>query len=137
MVEEIALEKDLTVGNRDDVGRDVGRQVTRLRFDDRKRGERSPTQLLPQLRRAFEQAGMQIENVAWVRFTAGRTTEEERNLAIRLSMLRQIVVDAQRVTATVPEKFPHRARGVRTDVEKRRGIGCPRGDHDRVFHRAE
>ena len=35
LVEEVRLQEDLAVGDRDDVGRDVRRQVARLRFDDR------------------------------------------------------------------------------------------------------
>ena len=38
--EQVALEEDLPVGDRDDVGRDVRRHVARLRLDDRQRGQR-------------------------------------------------------------------------------------------------
>jgi len=40
-VEELRLEEDLAVGNRDHVRRDVGRDVPRLRLDDRQRGHRA------------------------------------------------------------------------------------------------
>src|SRR5512143_1608407 len=39
--EQVGLEEDLAVGDRDDVRRNVGRHVARLRLEDRQRGERS------------------------------------------------------------------------------------------------
>ena len=39
--EEVGRQEDLAVGDRDDVGRDVGRDVTRLGLDDRERRERA------------------------------------------------------------------------------------------------
>ena len=46
LVEQVALEEDLAVGDRDDVGRDVGRQVAGLRLDDRQRRQRAAAELL-------------------------------------------------------------------------------------------
>ncbi len=40
-VEQVGLEEDLAVGDRDDVGRNVGRHVAGLRLDDRQRGQRA------------------------------------------------------------------------------------------------
>ena len=64
LVEQVRLEEDLAVGDRDDVGRNVGRQVAGLRLDDRQRRQRSAAELVVQLRRALEQARVQIEDVA-------------------------------------------------------------------------
>ena len=55
-VEEVGLQEDLAVGDRDDVGRDVGRDVAGLGLDDRQRGERAAAELVAQLGRALEQA---------------------------------------------------------------------------------
>ena len=95
-----------------------------------------PPQLLLHLRRALEQPRVQVEDVAGIRFAARRAAEQQRDLAIRLRVLRQVVVDAQRVAAAVAEVLAHRARRVRADVEQRRGIRRARGDDDGVFHRA-
>ena len=94
LVEQVALEEDLPVGDRDDVGRDVGREVAGLRFDDRQRRQRSAAELLPHLRRALEQPRVQVEDVARVRFAARRAAQQQRDLAVRLRVLRQVVVDA-------------------------------------------
>ena len=55
LVEQVGLEEDLPVGDRDHVGRDVGRQVAGLRLDDRQRGQRAAAVGVVQLRRTFQQ----------------------------------------------------------------------------------
>src|SRR4051812_18380988 len=40
LMEQVGLEKDLAVGNRDHVGRNVGREIAGLRLDDRERRQR-------------------------------------------------------------------------------------------------
>src|SRR5258705_464184 len=83
------LEEDLAVGDRDDVGRDVRRQVAGLRLDDRQRRQGSAAEFVPELRRALEQPRMEIEHVAGVGLAAGRTPEEQGNLAVGLRVLRE------------------------------------------------
>ncbi len=78
---------------------------------------------------------MQIEDVSGVRLAAGRSPQQQRNLTIRLCVLRQIVVDHERVPAAVTEVLADRAGRIRTDVEHRRRIGCGGRDDDRVAHR--
>src|SRR6478752_5594885 len=45
-VEQVGLQVDLAVGDRDDVGRDVRRDVTRLGLDDRQAGHRAVAELV-------------------------------------------------------------------------------------------
>src|SRR5260370_373923 len=45
-VKEIGFEEDLSVGDRNDVGRNVGRDVARLRLDDRQPRQRSTTHFI-------------------------------------------------------------------------------------------
>ena len=71
LVEQIGFQKDLAVGDRDDVGRDVSRDVAGLRLDDRQRGERTVAVLLADARRAFEQPAVEVKHVAGIRFAAG------------------------------------------------------------------
>jgi hypothetical protein len=51
-------------------------------------------------------------------------------------MLREIVVNDERMALGVAEIFANRARRVRRDVEHRRGFGRRRCHHDGVFHGA-
>ncbi len=79
---------------------------------------------------------MQIEDVARVGLAAGRAAQQQRDFTIRLGVLRQVVVDAQRVAAAVAEVLAHRAGRVRADEEQRRRVRGGGGDHDGVLHRA-
>src|SRR5699024_1687153 len=54
-VEEVGLEVDLAVGDGDDVGRDVRRDVTGLRLDDRQTGHRAGTHVVGELGAALQQ----------------------------------------------------------------------------------
>ena len=55
-VEQVGLEVDLAVRDRDDVGGDEGGDVVGLGLDDRQRRQRATTVRLVHLRRTFEQA---------------------------------------------------------------------------------
>src|SRR6185437_4584502 len=134
--EQIGFQEDLTVGDRDDVGRNVGRHVVGLGFDDRKRGQRARAVLLVELRRALEQAGVQIEHIARIGFAARRTAQQQRHLAVGDGLLGKIVIDDHGVHAVIAEIFAHRAAGERRDVLHRGRIGRRRRNDDRVFQRA-
>src|SRR6185503_14713909 len=136
-VEQVRLEEDLTVGDRDDVGRDVGRQVAGLGLDDRQRGERARAVLLVELGRPLEQAAVEVEDVARERLAARRPPQQQRDLAVGRRVLRQVVVDAERVLLVVAEVLAHRAAGVGRDVQEGRRLRGRGGDHDRVVHRPE
>ena len=56
---------------------------------------------------------MEVENVSWVRLAPGRAAEEERHLAVRDSLLGEVIVEDHGVLAVVPEELAHGAPGVR------------------------
>ena len=94
-----------------------------------------PPSLRVQLRGALQQTRVEIEDVARIRLATRRSPQQQRDLAIRLRVLREVVVDAQRVATAVAEVLADRAGGVRADVQHRRRIrrGCR--DDDGVAHR--
>ena len=134
--EQVGLEVDLTVGDRDDVGRDVGRDVVALGLDDRQRRERTRPEPVRELRRALEQPGVQVEDVARVRLPPRRPPEQQGERPVGGGLLGQVVVHGERVQALV---HPVRAEGrsrVRGEVlERRRVRGRSVHDH-RVVERA-
>src|ERR1700730_14158607 len=134
--EQIGLEEDLAVGDRNHVGRNIGRHVVGLGLDDRQRRQRARAVLLVQLRGALKQPRMQIEHVAGIGLAGRRTAQQQRHLAISDRLLRQIVIDDDRVHAVVAEIFAHGAAGERRDVLHRRRIGGGRRNDDRIFQRA-
>ena len=63
LVEEPRIEIDLPVGDRDEVGRDVGTQISGLRLRDGQRRERTTAAIGRELRGALEKSGMDVEDV--------------------------------------------------------------------------
>src|SRR5579863_151289 len=108
-VEQLRLEEDLAVGDRDHVGRDVRRHVASLRLDDRQRGQRAGPEVVVELDGALEQPRMQVEDVARVGLASRRAAQQQRHLAVRVGVLGQIVVDRECVAALVEEVLAHRA----------------------------
>src|SRR5207244_2960039 len=105
-------------------------------LDDRERGERAAAVVLVEARGALEQAGVQVEDVARVGLAAGRAPREERHLAVRPGVLRQVVVHDERVLPAVAEVLAHRAARERRQVLQRRWVRRAGDDDDGVLHRA-
>ena len=126
-VKQVGFQEDLTIGNRDYVGRNERGNVARLRFDDRKRSQGTGFAFHFTLsecfnvvgvytRSTFEQTGVEIENVAWVSFTTWWTTKQQGNLTVSNSLFRQVIINDQCVFTAVTEVFTHCATGVRCQV---------------------
>src|SRR5262245_44389387 len=134
-VEEVGFEEYLSVGDRNHVGRDVCGNVSRLGLNHGQRGQTAAAAGVRVFRGAFEQARMQIEDVAGIGFASGRAAQQQRNLAVGRGVLRQIVVYAKHRPAAIHEIFADGAAGVRRQVLHRRRLRGRGGDDDRVAHR--
>ena len=71
--EELRLKEDLAVGNRNDVGRNEGRNVTTLGLNDGEGSERARAVVLVQLGSTLKETRVQVEDITGVRLTAGGT----------------------------------------------------------------
>src|SRR4051794_32826105 len=136
LVEQVGFQEDLAVGDRDDVGRNVGGHVVRLGLDHGQRREGAALVGVVHLRGALEQARVQIEYVAGIGFAAGRAAQQQRHLTIGDRLFGEIVVDDHGVHAVVAEIFPHGAAGKWRDILHWRGIGRGRRHYDRIIERA-
>ena len=96
-MEQLCFKEDLTVGNGNDVRRDIGGNVARLRLDDGQCGQRAAALGVTQLGRALQQAAVQVENVAGVSLTSRGTANQQRERTVRDSVLGQVIVDDQDV----------------------------------------
>src|SRR5436305_940423 len=67
---------------------------------------------------------------------ARRAAQQQRELAVRDGLLRQIVIDDERVAAAVAIELGHRDAGVGREELQRRRLGRRRHDDRRVRHRA-
>ena len=79
---------------------------------------------------------MQIEHVAGVSFAARRAAQQQRDLTVGPGLFGQIVINDQRVLATVAEIFAHGAAGVGGDELHRSRFRSRGGNDDGVVHRA-
>src|SRR5262249_34477157 len=136
-VEQVGLQEDLAVGDGDDVGGDVGRDVAGLRLDDGDGGQAAPAVLVRELGRPFQQAAVQVEDVARVGLASGGPAQQQGNLAVGGGVLGEVVVDAEGVAAVVAEVLPDGAARVGGHVEEGGGVGGGGRDHDGVLHGPE
>src|SRR3954452_6022952 len=135
-VEEVGLQDDLAVRDRDHVRGDVRGDVPGLRLDDRERGERAAALLVRELARALEEPRVEVEDVSRERLTARRAAQQQRQLPVRVGLLGEVVVDDECVLAVVEEVLAHCAAGERGHPLDRGGLVRGGGDDDRVVHRA-
>mmetsp|Transcript_23314 Transcript_23314/g.69765 ORF Transcript_23314/g.69765 Transcript_23314/m.69765 type:complete len:262 (+) Transcript_23314:239-1024(+) len=131
LVEKLCLQEDLPVRDADDVGGDVGADITRLRLDHGQRRERATAvRHLIHLCSALQEPGVQVEDVAWVGLTAGRPAQQQRHLPVRNCLLGEVVVEDHGVLAGVAEVLGHGAARV-GGQELQRGRVGRRGRDDR------
>ena len=100
------------------------------------RGERAGAPLVAQLGRPLEQPAVEVEDVARVGLAARRAAQQQRQLAVGLGLLGQVVVDDEGVLAVVHPVLAHGAAGVGGEVLERRRVGRRGDHHDRVVHGA-
>ena len=79
---------------------------------------------------------MKVEDVSRVGFASGRTSEQQRHLAIGPRVLGEVVVNDERVFALVHEELGHGAPGIRREVLQGSGVRRVGGNDDGVLHRA-
>ena len=135
-VEQIRLKEDLTVRDGDDVRRDIGGDIARLRLDDGQRRHAAAAQLVGKTGRALEKPGVQIEHVAGVRLASGRALQEQGNLTVGDRLLGEVVIHDQDVLARIHERLADGGAGVRRDIEHRRGLRRVRADDGGIVHGA-
>mmetsp|Transcript_64756 Transcript_64756/g.128016 ORF Transcript_64756/g.128016 Transcript_64756/m.128016 type:complete len:653 (-) Transcript_64756:1006-2964(-) len=135
-VEELRLKEDLAVGDGDHVGGDVGGHIASLGLNDGEGSQRAGEHLIRHLSSTLEQTGMKVENVTRVGLATGGTTQEQRHLAVRDGLLREIVENDERVHAVVAEVLAQGAAGVGSKELQGGSVGGGRGDDDGVIHRA-
>src|SRR5690606_2929503 len=142
-VEHGRFQEDLTVGDGNHVGRNERGNVASLGFDDRQRGQgtgfasySAVGELLDVLfgnaRCTLQQTGVEIEHVAWVRFTSWWTAQQQGDLTISNGLLGQVIVYDQRVFTAVTEELAHGATGVWRQELQSGGFRSTGNHHDGV-----
>jgi len=76
-----------------------------LGLDYRERGQRAAPVLFPHFRRALEEPRVEVEYVSGISLAAGGTPQEERELAVRPSVFREVIVNDKRMPSGITEVF--------------------------------
>ena len=105
-----------------------------MSFNNGKGRKRTATQGIVKLCCPLEESGVEVENISWIGLPPGGTTQEKRELAVGHSVLREIIVDYQGMTAMVADVFAYGTATIRGDVLKRRGFRCRSCNDHRVVH---
>lgn len=77
LVEEFTLQENLTVCDGDNIGRNVGRNISSLSLNHGQRSERPTTIVIIHLGSSLQQTGVEVEDVTRVCFTTRRTTKQQ------------------------------------------------------------
>lgn len=77
---------------------------------------------------------MEVENVTGVGLTTRGATEQQRHLTVGDSLLGQVVVGDDGVTAIVTEPFTHGTAGERSNVLQGSSLGSGGGNDNGVLH---
>ena len=87
-MEQLGFEIYLTVRYRNNVCRDIRRNVAAHRFDDRKCGNASSAVFIIETRRTLEQAAVEIEYISGVCLTSRRSVKKKGHCTVSDRMLR-------------------------------------------------
>src|SRR5690606_23253493 len=82
-IEQVGFKENLTIGDRNHVGRNIRRYVTHMSFNDRQRGHRTGLHIIRHFSRTLEKTLVNVEYVTRIRLTSWRTAKEQGHLAIR------------------------------------------------------
>ena len=86
-VEKVSLQEDLPVGDGNNVGGNVSRNISRLGLNDGKGGHGTAAQIRGEFGSPFKQTGMEIEDVSGIGFTAGRTFQKQGQFTVCRGLL--------------------------------------------------
>ena len=115
-VEHFCLQIDLSIGNGNNVGRDVCRYIACLGLDDGKCRQGTSAVFIAHADCTLQQSGMQVEYVTGICFTSGRTTKEQGECTVCSSMFAQVIIYHQYVFSVLHPLLTDRTTGIRSDI---------------------
>ena len=136
LVEELSLQEDLSISDRDNVGWDISRYITSLGLNDWEGGEGTSTVVLVHLSGSLEETRVKIEDISWVGLSTWWSSEEEGHLSVSDGLLGKIVIDDEGVLGVVSEVLTNGASRVWGQELEWSGIGGSGSNDDGVVHGA-
>lgn len=134
LVEQLRLQEDLTVSDGDDVGGNVGGDITTLGLNDGEGSEGTTTVLLVHLGGTLKETRVEVENVTGVGLTTRGTTEQQGHLTVGDGLLGKVIVDDDGVAAVVTEPLTHGTTSEGSKVLQRSSLGSSSSNDNGVLH---
>lgn len=132
--EKFGFEENLSISNGNNVGGDIGGDVTGLGLDDWESGEGSSSVLLVELGGSLEETRVEIEHISWVGLSTGWSSQQEGHLSVGDGLLGKIVVDDEGVSSVISEELTDGGSGVWGQELEWGGVGGGSGNDDGVLH---
>jgi hypothetical protein len=133
LVEKLSLQEDLTIGNGNNVGGNVSRDITTLGLNNGKSSQRTRAKLLRHLGSTLKETRVEVENITGVSLTTRRTSQKKRHLSVGNSLLGQIVVDDKSVSAVISEPLTNSTTSEGSNVLKRSSLRSSSSNNDGVL----
>lgn len=130
---KLGLQEDLSIGDGDDVCWDVRRDIAALGFNDGEGREGSTARLFAHFSGTLKEAGVEVKDIAGIRFAAWRATEQETHLAVGYGLLGEVVVYDEGVLAVIPKVLSNCTARIGRKVLQRRSLRGGGGHDDRVL----
>ena len=133
LMEQLGLQEDLTVRDRDNIGGDICGHITSLGLNDGESSKGSSSVALVHLSCTLEETRMEIEDITGVSLTTRGSSEKKGHLSVGNSLLGEIVIDDEGVLSVVTEELTDGASGVGSQELKGSGVGSGGSDDDGVL----
>jgi len=132
-IEEFSFEENLSIGNGNNVGGNIGRHISGLSFNNGEGSEGSKSRAFSHLGGSLQKTGMQVEDVSGVSFSSGGSSKKKGHLSVGNGLFGKIVINNQSVLSVVSEVFSNGASRVRGQELKGGSFGSGSGNNDGIF----
>lgn len=132
LIEKLSFQENLSIGNGDHIGWDIGRHITSLGFDNGEGSQWSTTVLHVHLSCSFQQTRVKIEDISWVGLSAWWSSKKEWHLSVSDGLLWQIVIDDETMFSVISEVFSNSASWIRSQELKWSGLWSSSSNDDGV-----
>jgi len=109
LIEELSLQEDLSISDRNNVCWDISRYITSLGLNNWKGGQGTVSVVLVHLSGSLEETGVKIEEITWIGLSAWWSSQKEGHLSVSDGLLGKIVIDDKSVLGVISEVFTNGA----------------------------
>ncbi len=133
-MEQLALQKDLSIGDGNHIGGNVSRNIACLGFNNGQSGQAAAALCFGQTGCTLQQTAVEIEYIAGVSFASRRTANQQAQGTVGHCVLGKIVVHHQYILTLGHKVFAHGAARIGGNVLEGSQLAGAGTHHDGVVH---